>query len=369
MWSGLDDYLGVDATVTTSDKTYGPESAKPTVCSPAVVSTELDSEFVVVNTETKEAHALEGDVAIAWRAVQAGTQPDLPREQTDEIIDALIERGLLLVEEGYSRRSLLKAGAAAFALAGITSIALPAGALAAASHTITVNGTMITLLGGQTTTFTLIGGGGGGGASDGMAAGGSGGAGGIVNGTIKNTGASATLTVDIGAGGSGGINNMSATTGGTGWSGSTGGGTDGSGGGDGGGASAILSGATVLIIAGGGGGGDVDNGNTTGLSGTSGSTTGASTAGGTPTQAMGGVGGGGAGGTPGTAGNVMTTQSTGGTSYPAAPFTTGNFMITISGSALGSAGAAGTAGPINGGAGGTGGTGGNGEAFFEGGVS
>lgn len=334
-------------------------AAKLPACSDAVVSTEVDGDFVVVDTETHEAHALEGDVATVWRAVQTGTVPDLPRERTQEILDALAARGLLAPEEdGLSRRSVLKAGAAAFALTGLTSIALPAGALAATSHQITTDNTTITLRAGQTTTFTLVGGGGGGGSQY------PGGAGGSVTGTIQNPMANGDLTLTIRIGGGGGDSNVVSPVGGSG--GFAAGGAGGGGGGGGGGAaSAIeLSGTPLVVAGGGGGGGFLSAGGTPSGAGTAltpGSEAG--TAGATSKTNCGG-GGGGSGALNTGAGSSNYNGGEAGGNYvdPSPP---DSLAIVLGGTALGTAGAGGAsvASTV------TGSPGGAGEAFFQGGVS
>jgi hypothetical protein len=341
---------------------------------PNLESRKFDDEFVVLDTDTNQAHVLEGSAALVWQATEDGSRPDLPEAEVEEIVSELAERGLL-AGDGLSRRTLLKVGAAGgLAVAGISSLVLPSAAMASSPNPLTfTSGGSITVLGNGVVNFTLIGGGGG--AGDGSSpspVGGSGGNGANISGTFKNAGANPlVLTVDIGGGGTGAAGSFGA--GGTGGStyeaGGAGSGSGGSvGGGGGGGASAILNAGAIVVVAGGGGGG--------GDRGTSGTRNGGSSS--TPasssTSSVGspgsGDGGGGGGGTPGGAGG---TSSSGGGAYGGSTFATNGVSFTVTPAATTS----GTTVPSttstfgNGGTGGTGhgASGMQGAAWFAGQVT
>ena len=154
-----------------------------------VVSRRFDDEYVVLDTRDNRAHALDGDVARLWAAVEACTWPDLPERRIDEIVAVLTEQGLLEAASdsvddevdfaaGISRRTLIKVGAVTgVALTGITSLALPAAALAASeipnfkvSGSTSVGTTTtdtFTIAAGTTLYVTIVAGGGGGGSGGG----------------------------------------------------------------------------------------------------------------------------------------------------------------------------------------------------------
>ncbi len=359
--------------------------------SPEVISSEFDGEFVAVNTGTGEAHALSGDVATVWRSVQDGSVPELSGDRVDEIVAELTVLGLLDAD-GVSRRTLLKAGAAGgatLALAGITTMALPAAAMAGSSRiTFSTPGSdPLVVPPGATFTYTICGAGGGGGGavctSDHHGA--NGGAGASITGTItNNTGEKQTLTVVVGCGGCGGLDGGSASPGKSGFSAGGAGGCGSSpsseyaGGGAGGGASAILAGTTAIVVAGagaGGGGADQAGGGTSNGAGgltTSSASGGAGTSGngisGTPSKPGAGGGGGGGGTLPSSIGASAGNGGyggTGGSSYfpSTVPYGAGHFTITATASNGGGGGGAGAAGPSQT----TGAAGANGSATFLGG--
>ena len=323
-------------------------------CSPNVTSSELDGEFVVINPQTEQAHALNGDVAIVWRAALDGAWPDLPAERVEEIVDGLTTTGLL-VADGYTRRTVLRAGAAgsALAIAGMTTMALPSVAAAASKVIIITNqgGGSISIPAGATTTYTLVGGGGASGGSGGKPSG-IGGNGEVVSGTITNNGATAlTLYVIVGFGGTGGLSTGHGTAaGGTsnippgGGSFTSPGGAGGSGtqvsSGGGGGASAIIDPAgDVLVVAGGGGGGGGADSGTPGDNASAAVpalgtvTTGG--AGGSTNTGSSGAGGGGGGGAPGASGGTNHVGGFGGQGFDSTtPMTVGNFTVTTGGAAI-----------------------------------
>jgi hypothetical protein len=107
-----------------------PESAD------GVVSRDLGGEYVVLNTATEEAHALQGPAAVVWRSVCDGTSPELPDEQVEEAVQALETLGLLLPPAGMTRRSMLKTGGVIAATGiGIVTIGLPEVAAASSQGT------------------------------------------------------------------------------------------------------------------------------------------------------------------------------------------------------------------------------------------
>jgi hypothetical protein len=284
--------------------------------SPNLESRKFDDEFVVLDTETNQAHALEGSAALVWQAIEDGSQPNLPEAEVEEVVSRLVELGLVSTE-GLSRRTLLKVGAAGgFALAGITSLALPAAAMAVSNSVmhITTSG-QLTVPAMSTVYYTLIGGGGGGGKTSNSSGGpgGNGGQGDIISGSIYNlTSSPRTLTVEIGGGGGGGGGPSGpgggVTVGGLTHSSSGGttafnGGAGNSDGGGGGGASVIYdttATATAIVVAGGGGGGggtaNGTNGATSSGAGTVNTTDTALSQGNAATLADAGGGGAGAGG-------------------------------------------------------------------------
>jgi hypothetical protein len=119
-----------------------------------VTSRDLGDEFVVLNTTTQEAHALQGQVAVVWRSVCEDTNPRLPEEQVKDAVQALLDLGLLIPPAGMSRRSMFKTGGA-IAAVGIITIGLPEVAAASSNgpQSISVSsnpaqaGTVITLSG------------------------------------------------------------------------------------------------------------------------------------------------------------------------------------------------------------------------------
>ena len=99
--------------------------------SASLLNREIGDEYVVINTETQTAHALEGETALVWRAAGDGTWPDLPNERVAEIVDSLTTLGLLERANGVTRRSMIKRTALIGAGVGIISIALPEASAAA----------------------------------------------------------------------------------------------------------------------------------------------------------------------------------------------------------------------------------------------
>lgn len=224
------------------------------------VSRELDGEFIVLNTETDEAHHLNGDAAAVWEALETRQHLDFPLEQLSRILAHLGERGLLASGD-RSRRSLLRAGtvaSASVAVAGIQTLILPQAAWAGSNDltfTAIDSGSFTFHIGHYVNSVivTLYGGSGGGGLSTSSAAGGSGGTGGaiVVRLTLPSgRTASTEFTGVIGASGkAGGTSAISA-------GGYRVGGANANGGGGGGSSALYLPGtSTPLIAAGGGGGG------------------------------------------------------------------------------------------------------------------
>lgn len=100
-----------------------------------IVSRDLDGgEFVVLNTDTNEAHALQGGIGVVWRAACDGTWPELSTEQIDEAIEALTSLGLLAAPNGMTRRVLLQGAGAAAVGVGIMTIGIPAASAAGSLH-------------------------------------------------------------------------------------------------------------------------------------------------------------------------------------------------------------------------------------------
>jgi len=318
--------------------------------SEGLISSEFDGEFVIVDTNTEEAHSLSGEVAQVWRQVEGGPRPDLPQERIDEIVSGLVELGLL-ESGGVSRRTLLKVGAAGgvgVALAGVISTPLVSVA-SAASLSFTFpdasNGQTYyaEVPAGQTFNYTLNGGGGGGGEG----AGSTGGRATQIYGTIKNnTGANRVLWFNVGFGAKGGNN------GGAQGAGFGAGGNGNSGGGGGGGGTTISAGSngeTILVVAGGGAGGG-KNANQPGPIGLTTSTSGTPNPAGYTGGFANGVngGGGGGGGADSSTGTGATTVGNGGTNgnaggaggsyFPASvAYGSGSFVITANVVAAGGA--------------------------------
>jgi hypothetical protein len=94
------------------------------------ISREVGEEYVVLTLATGQAHALDGDVAVVWRAAGEGTWPDLAPELVEGITAELVDRGLF-EGSGLDRRTVLRTAATVIAAAGITSIALPPASAAA----------------------------------------------------------------------------------------------------------------------------------------------------------------------------------------------------------------------------------------------
>ena len=65
-----------------------------------VVSRDFGDEYVVLNTVTNQAHALQGNVATVWRSLCEGTSPGLPDEQVDEALQAIVAMGLAVAPTG-----------------------------------------------------------------------------------------------------------------------------------------------------------------------------------------------------------------------------------------------------------------------------
>ena len=226
------------------------------------VSRELDGEFIVLNTETDEAHHLNGEAAQVWAALDGRVPIDVPQDLLTRVVPILKERGLL-ADEGGSRRRFLRAGTvggAAVAVAGLQTILLPEAAWAGSNDltfTKDTAGSFSFNIGHYVTsvTITLRGGGGGGGVTRTPNAGGQGGNGGAV--LIRMTLPSGrttptTFTGFIGAGGAAGISNTTPPAA----TGYRSGGTSTGGGGGGGSSVLYLPGTTTpLVVAGGGGGG------------------------------------------------------------------------------------------------------------------
>jgi hypothetical protein len=127
----------------------------------------LDDEFVVLNPVTDQAHALQGPVALVWRSACDGSWPDLPDEQVNEAVEALVALDLLVPPSGMSRRAMLR-GSAIVATTGIISIGLPeVAAFASTGPSGATTGSGLWYLhvpnssSSQTITYTLVGGGGG----------------------------------------------------------------------------------------------------------------------------------------------------------------------------------------------------------------
>jgi hypothetical protein len=318
------------------------------LCNPEVHSVEFDHEVLVSNPDTNEAHLLSGAAAQVWRAAGAGGEVSLTDAELEPVIEELIALGLLIAP-GYSRRTVLRSsalGGAAIAVAGITSIALPAAAAAYSNSGMTTYtaGTAIPVIvnPGQTVTYTLIGGGGGGGATL-TDAGGAGGNGGVISGSYSNSGGGQVplfLTIGIGGspgtgtGGAGGSGftpyTTTSATGGAGLAGTSG--IVGSGGG-GGGATGLYSTNTALAVgaAAGGGGGSGGGGLSAGV------------AGGCAGPRRGGGGGGAVGGTGGNGGTTAS-ASTAGDNYASTGATAiGSATGYGGGGAAGAAGQAGAA--------------------------
>jgi len=292
---------------------------------PNLESRKFDDEFVVLDTETNQAHVLEGSAALVWQAIEDGSTVDLPDAEVDEVVSELAERGLLWTDV-FSRRTLLKTGAATgLVLAGIGTIDLPSAMAQTSASPITVTTSRtVTVRGNGVVNFTIIGGGGGGGSQGSAGTGNNGGAGGqalVTCGTITNKSSSTnTFIVQIASGGTGGTADSTVGTGGSadneagtltnaatkGGSGQLG---SSSAGGGGGGASVIYDGtatADVIVAAGGGGGGGGGHGSpgSTGGTGIIAAALTACAAGtnGSGSGNHGGPGGGGAGGGPGSGG-------------------------------------------------------------------
>ncbi len=90
---------------------------------------QIGDQWVVVSHVDGTAHHLLGDAATVIDYVIAGRP--LPAGY-DDTVNALVHAGILTVDSGWSRRQVLTTGAAA-AAGGISSVALPAAALAASS--------------------------------------------------------------------------------------------------------------------------------------------------------------------------------------------------------------------------------------------
>ena len=114
---------------------------------PAVLSREVDGEFVVVDEAANAAHQLTGPVAEVWRAIEGGSAPALLEEQVDQIVAELLQRGLVVEPRGMTRRTMLQRTGVVVAATGLSTIALPA----AVAHASTNVGTTLTL---ATTTTT-----------------------------------------------------------------------------------------------------------------------------------------------------------------------------------------------------------------------
>ncbi len=96
-------------------------------CNPSLHITEFGEDVVLVNSATGQAHMLSGAAAGVWRAVRDGDDGWLLDEALVPVIDGLLAFDVLL-PNGYSRRTLLRASAlssAALAAQGIVAIVLP----------------------------------------------------------------------------------------------------------------------------------------------------------------------------------------------------------------------------------------------------
>ncbi len=312
--------------------------------SPGAVGRRLGAEVVVLDPDGRHVHALTGDVAAVWCALEDRVWPELSAARIESALAALRAHGLVGPlgpdaserAEGISRRRLMAVGAGAgLAAAGITSLALPSLAMATSTKSgySTEGSTPLTItISAGATAYVRMVGGGGGGAYNGSAGGGAT----TLYVSILNTGASA-VTV-YGWPGSAGTGGASLIVGGAGgvvaakaqetyYSGGNGGGAGG-----GGGAATLLTtgsapGSAPFVVAAGGGGG---GGLTAGGSGTGGSgqTYGANAANGT------GQGGGGGGVVGGSAGGLEAGGNDG-TSTPTGTSAITGATVTVAASSSG----------------------------------
>lgn len=89
------------------------------VRAPGLLSQAVGDEYVVVDPETRKAHALKDNVAVAWRALEAG-QPVTDTDALAQLLDAG-----LVVAPGMTRRAMLARTGLVAAGVGIVSIGLP----------------------------------------------------------------------------------------------------------------------------------------------------------------------------------------------------------------------------------------------------
>ena len=96
---------------------------------------EVGDEVVVVNPETKEAHALSGLVARVWAASAVGVWTGKAESsEVDEAVDQLVASGLLVPAQPFSRRVMLQRTGTVATLGGLVTIGLPATADAASDR-------------------------------------------------------------------------------------------------------------------------------------------------------------------------------------------------------------------------------------------
>lgn len=238
----------------------------------------FDGGALVLDADGATVHRVAEPGAAVLRLVIDGAGPaDLPERLTPALSE-LVDLDVVEAPAGWSRRHVLRTGAAAGAAlassAVLGSFALPAAADAGSPSDTTVPtpepgryssstpGTQsVTIPAGAVVTFRLVGGGGGGGSWNG----GNGGSGLVLEGTIPAAGAPYTIQATVAGGGKAAVANdfYRGGAGGTGhYAGGAGGGDgggdggtlSGNGGGGGGGASALV-GPGLLVVAPGGGGG------------------------------------------------------------------------------------------------------------------
>jgi hypothetical protein len=105
--------------------------------SPHAIAREIGDEIVIVDSLTKQAHALSGLVAQVWRASATGTWIGPTDNDFHAALDQLLVAGLLVEAPGISRRSMLARSGLVAAGVGIVSVGLPETIAAASNQSIT----------------------------------------------------------------------------------------------------------------------------------------------------------------------------------------------------------------------------------------